>query len=287
MGSCRRRLLRAAARRASPLVRQSAVLPADCDWHRRLPLTLPTSAVGEDGKAPDARIRTRRAFPRPRPDCRQNLFEGELNLDPPRLAHGAETPKPVGPRQGPPDRKPDPRQVPSAQLALAARVPDPERSPGRLPNTDTEGAVRAPGPKTREPRFPSRLHPRKEALNRPVQAHQRRAGHLRRCPLPLGIPFPEGGQRREPVIEGDAPSRHVLGMDAHFERGVVGYGEMPVRQAIARRGEHCRMAERLHGHAEFPPMCPARACRRKNSGAFRESVLRGGPDTNKSKYSIL
>ncbi len=101
----KRRLLLAAALRTSPAARHRALLPADCTSHRRLPLALHMSAVGKGGKAPDARIQPHRAFRRVRPDYRQILFEQELNLDPPRLAHNAEAPKPVQRRQGAPDHE--------------------------------------------------------------------------------------------------------------------------------------------------------------------------------------
>ena len=86
----KRRLLLAAVLRTSPAARHRALLSADCASHRRLPLALQMSAVGRGGKAPDARIQPHRAFRHVRPDCRQLLFEQELNLDPPRLANDAE-----------------------------------------------------------------------------------------------------------------------------------------------------------------------------------------------------
>ena len=189
----KRRLLLSAVLRTSPAARHGPLLPAECAAHCRLSLALHMSAIGKGVKAPDARIQTHRAFLRVRADCRQGRFGKDLNFDPPRLANDAETPKPLQRRQGPPDRKPAARQALHTQLAPTALIPDPERAPGRFRIIDTERAVPAPGPKSREPRFLSRLHPRKEPLHRPVQAIQRRARHENRYPPPLGFLFPERG----------------------------------------------------------------------------------------------
>ena len=82
------------------------------------------SAVGQGGKAPDARIQPHRAFRRTRPGCWQSLFEQELNLDPPRLANEVEILKPIQRRQGPPDRKSHVRRaLPALVLACSRKAP--------------------------------------------------------------------------------------------------------------------------------------------------------------------
>ena len=157
----------------------------------------------------------------------------------------------------------------------------PPRGPG------SERAVPALGPRSREPRFPSRLHPRKEPLHRPVQAKQRGAGHRRRYPLPLGIPCQDCGQRTEGVKPGNCASRHARGVDALRERGVGDHGGETVRQAMARREAPCRLPGGLHSHAKLLPNPLAKACPRARPVACSKCGLRDGPRADMSKvYSM-